>query len=264
MTRILAMIFMVLILIAAGGRMATAAPQILAALPAGSPQQLVCKAGVCEIEFSAICLQSSRPLPDRGTLYQVRSADLGALKLWGRTADGATVPLPADLVRVESRRGQTAVALSVPRRELDRRNLASVTLGLDRLVALLPVATDSDTTPQSAADVTQAIAGLRLVGGAWTEINIANMTIARLTQRLRNRLPANNVTAAEALDRQWHRVLAEEASIPPATRASALNLVSLCQRRSGHTPLRRCLGDFHDQVMRSLNGKYWTALAAGS
>ena len=48
---------------------ATAAPQILAALPVESGIELTCSDGICAAQLSTYCLQRERPAPSMGTAY---------------------------------------------------------------------------------------------------------------------------------------------------------------------------------------------------
>jgi hypothetical protein len=245
-------------------REASAAPQILAAVPVGGPLELVCHDTVCEAEFSAICLQPRRRLPARGTPYRVLAEDLGSVTLSGHTIDGRTVALPSTLLKVASLRGQTAVRFFVENDVLEQRGLQSVSVDFDRIIALLPVPTEDDSAPTTTADIVEAVSGIRLVGQVWTEFNADNMAIARITVRIGNGLPwAAPATNAES-DRLFRLAVSHETAISAGALDSSRQVVALCQRRSQNTPMRTCLGDIHDQIMRSLNGKYWSALVPGS
>lgn len=245
-------------------RGASADPQILAAVPVGGPLELACQDGICEAEFSAICLQPERHLPARGTPYKVHVADLGSVALSGYTVDGRTVALPSTLLKVESQRGQTAVRVFVDKQVLEQRGLRSVSVEFDRMIALLPEPEKDGSAPQTTADIAEAVSGIQRVGDVWTEYNADNMAVARIAVRVANGLPkAGSVSNAES-DKLLRLAVHNETAISPDALDSSHRLVALCQRRARYTPMRVCLGDIHDQIMRSLNGKYWSALAPGS
>ena len=72
----------------AGTSVTFAAPQILAVLATAEPVPLTCVKGICEAEFSTMCLQRGRAMPYPGTAYA--PADPGNIILVIRRADGST------------------------------------------------------------------------------------------------------------------------------------------------------------------------------
>ena len=264
MTRISILALIGLIFAMGNVREASASPQILAAMPVGGPLDLVCHDSICEAELSAICLQPRRPLPPRGTPYKVLAEDLGAVALLGRTTDGRTVALPSSLLKIASQRGQSAVRFFVEKDVLEKRSLQSISINFDRMIALLPVPAEDDLEPQTTTDVAEAVSGMQQIGQIWTEFNADNMAVARITVRVGNGLPrAGSVSNAES-DQLLRLAVGHETAISPDALDSSRQMVALCQRRSQYTPMRICLGDIHDQIMRNLNGSYWSALAPGS
>jgi len=245
-------------------REASAAPQIRAAVPVGGPLDLVCQDGLCEAEFSAICLQPWRHLPARGTAYIVHTADLGSVALSGYTTAGQAIPLPSSLLKVASHRGQTAVRFFVEKDVLEKRGLRSVSVEFNRMIALIPVPMEDGSAPQTTADIVEAVSGIKRIGQVWAEYNADNMSVARIAVRVGNGLPKAGAVSNAQSNRILRLAVAQETAISPSALDSSRQMVALCQRRSRYTPIRVCLGDIHDQIMRSLNGSYWSALAPGS
>ena len=264
MTRLSILVLLGFIFTLGNVREASAAPQILAAVPVGGPLELVCHDTICEAEFSAICLQPTRRQPVRGTPYEVLAEDLGSVTLSGHTTDGRKVTLPSELLRVASHRDQTAVRFFVEKDVLEQRGLRSVSVDFDRMIALLPLPVEDGSAPQTTADIAKAVSEVRQFGPVWAEINGDNMTVARIAVRIGNGLPRiGSVPNAES-DRLLRLAVGHETAISPSVLKSARKFVALCQRRSNITPMRSCLEAIHDQVMRSLNGKYWSATSPNS
>jgi len=243
---------------------ASAAPQILAALPMGEPYQLACHDGKCAAEFSAICLQPQRSAPASYTPYHVRAEDMGHLKLTGLTANGTVVSLPAAILKIESLRSQTSIRFFLNEEVLEQRHLKSISVGLYRMIALLPAEEEGDTAPQTKGDITSASSGIDRFGKAWAEINVDNMTIARIAARIGNELPKAGNVAKEQSDKLMELAVEHEPKLTTGSLGSARQLVTNCQLRSRFMPMRRCLEEYHDQIMLGLNGKYWSALKPGS
>ncbi len=241
-----------------------AAPQVLAAVPVDEPYILKCHDGVCDAEFSAICLQPKRKAPTSETAYQVFADDSSAVRLTGITKQGLSVDLPSELLTVSSVRSQTTIRFTLDRSILKTRQLRSVSLGLDRMVTLLPVPTKDDANPQTSADIHHAVAGVRRIGKKWGDANVDNMMIARITDRIGNMLSAHPSGATDDIDQLVRTAVMAEPEMSAEAIDSARRLVAVCQRRSRFSKMRGCLEEFHDQIMLGLNGKYWSALIPGS
>ena len=243
---------------------ASAAPQILAAIPIGGALELKCDNHVCAAEVSAICLQPNRQPPARGTLYTVFAKDLSAIAVTGTTTDGQEISLPSTLLKVAGYRGQTAVRFFVEKKVLERRGLQIISVDFDRMVALLPVPMVGDAAPQDTADINHAVSGIRRVGSTWATANADNLAIARVATRVANGLPRTRKAPKDLTDRLIRSALQREKTISPGALGSTRHLAAVCGHRARFTPVRRCLGEFHDQIMLGLNGKYWLALRPGS
>ena len=117
---------------------------------------------------------------------------------------------------------------------------------------------------QNARYIAKAVSEVRQFGPVWAEINGDNMTVARIAVRIGNELPRTGSVPNAESDRLLRLAVGHETTISPSVLKSARNFVALCQRRSKIMPMRRCLEGIHDQVMRSLNGKYWSATSPNS
>jgi len=242
---------------------ASAAPQVLAALPMGEKYTLICDDGVCAAEVSAICLQPKRPAPTRHTPYRVRAEDADALRLTGIMADGHVVALPVTMIKISSLRSQTSVRFFVGKGVLERQGLHAVSIKIERMIALLPEPSEGD-TPQTVEDIAAASSGMRRVGAAWAEMYANNLAIARITARIGNELPRSRGDATALSNQVMDRAFRGEPKLSVGVMGSARRLVEVCQRRSRFMPMRGCLEEYHDQIMLGLNGKYWSALKPAS
>lgn len=243
---------------------AIANPQVLAALPTGKPVELVCRDNVCSAELSTICLQPSRSVPPLGTPYLIHSRHAAVVTLHGHVAGKQTISLPSDLIKAKSRRGQTAVTFYVSRKILERRGLQSVSISIGRMAALVPIATRTASDTQSKRETAVVAAQLRRTEEIWTMANADNLTIARVTSRMRNALIGVISPAPTTINRHLHRALEKETSISEQTLQSTRGLVAVCQRRARISIVSQCLADYHDQIMLGVNGKYWSTLKSGS
>jgi hypothetical protein len=171
--------------------------------------------------------------------------------------------LPDSLLKISSVRSQTTVRFSVAQRILEEKQLRSVSLGLDRMVTLVPEPDKKDLAPQTAGDISHAVAGVRRIGKMWETGNADNMIIARLTDRIVNVL-SDNTDEIPDIGQVMLAAVADEPTASKAAVDSARRLLAVCQRRSRFSKLQGCLEEFHDQIMLGLNGKFWSALIPGS
>jgi len=243
---------------------AIANPQVLAAMPTGKPVELVCRGNVCSAELSTICLQPSRSVPPLGTPYLIHSKHAAAVTLHGHAAGRRTISLPSFLIKAKSKRGQTAVTFQVPRKILEKRGLQSVSISIGRMVALIPLATKNGTATQSQREVEVATAGLRQIGESWRMTNSDNLTIARITSRIRNALVGTVSPSPKTINQLLQDALERENSIPEQILQSSRGLVAVCQRRAQISIVSQCLADYHDQIMIGVNSKFWSTLKSGS
>ncbi len=258
--RLLALAFAATIL-AAGN--AQASPQIVAAVPTCGEAELVCAGGTCSAEFSTICLQQSRTVPKPLTPYVIHGPERGAMIVTGHLKDGGRVALSPGVVRFASLRGHSAFRVSAPAAFLKGHGLARLTVRIERLVMLLPVSEVADPEPQTAGDVALALREIKTTGSYWTEMNPDNLAMARLTNRIINRLPAKGSVPAAAGEVLWQRASAPEKGLSGDSLAFNRSHFDYCRENAlnpGSFSMRRCLGIAHDWFMKDLNVNYWKSL----
>ncbi|MCH8092527.1 MAG: hypothetical protein IIC57_09300, partial [Proteobacteria bacterium] len=116
---------------------ATAAPQILAALPSESGIPFTCAEGVCVAELSTYCLQRDRSAPQFGDAYEPSSP--GAFTLVVTDASGTERRLDAaDHVSFIEGRGFTVISARVAAEALTRLGAVSARIGVKANASLLP------------------------------------------------------------------------------------------------------------------------------
>ena len=242
---------------------ATAVPQLLAAVPSSGPLDMVCNDNLCQAEFSAICLQSERSFPVKGTPYKIQLKDIAAVKLRGEMADGTMRDLSSRLLRIDSQRSHTAIRFVVDRSQLPQSGIERLTVAFDRLIALFPVPAQDQqvdhSSPQTADDLITAANGIRRAERLWLEFNADNVAVARIANRMSNSLPRSGAVVSEKADRLWRSAIAQEPGLSQKIKMDTLELVNRCQQRRDIS-LRHCLNYTHDQVMRDLNVRYWRLL----
>lgn len=242
---------------------AHAAPQIVAAVPTVGDAELVCAGRNCSAEFSSICLQRSRVTPLPLTSYVIHGPDQDAFTVTGHRKDGKTVTLAPDILRFTSLRGNLAFRVSAPAAFLKSHGLARLTVRIERLAMLMPVPRDGDPKPQTASDEAQAVRELKTTGAYWTEMNAENLAMARLTNRIINRLPAKGSVSAAAGEVLWQRGVAAETGLSEDSLSFNRRYFDYCRENAqtpGGFPMRRCLGEAHDWFMKDLNVNYWKSL----
>ena len=240
-----------------------AAPQIVAAVPTGGDAELVCAGGNCSAEFSAICLQRDRTPPSKLTPYAIHGPDRDAFTVTGTRKNGGTVTLAPDILRFASLRGHLAFRVSAPAAFLKSHGLARITVRIGRLAMLMPVAQDGDPKPQTAEDVALASRELKTTGGYWTEMNPDNLAMARLTNRIINRLPARGSVPSAVGEVLWQQAAAPEKELSGDSLAWNRSHFDYCRENAltpGSFSMRRCLGVAHDWFMKDLNVNYWNSL----
>ncbi|MAF95467.1 MAG: hypothetical protein CMM60_06905 [Rhodospirillaceae bacterium] len=242
---------------------AQAAPQIVAAVPTVEEVELACAGGGCSAEFSTICLQQSRTPPTRDTAYGLHGPERAAVAFTGYRKDGAAVALAPELLRFDSYRGHSAFRFSVPSRFLKDRGLSRLTVKVERLAMLLPVPEAGDPKPQTADDVTLALSEVETTGRYWAARNGENMAMARLTNRIINRLPQQGSISTEDSETLWQRALAPEKGLTGEPLAWNRRYVDYCRENAlspGSFSMRHCLGNAHDWFLKDLNTDYWKSL----
>lgn len=253
--------FVIAAVLAAGS--AWAAPQIVAAVPTGEEVELACADGGCSAEFSTICLQQSRTPPTRDTAYGLHGPERAAVAFTGTRRDGTEVALSPALLRFDSYRGHFAFKFSVPSAFLKDRGLTRLTVKVERLAMLLPVPEAGDPKPQTADEVALALSEVETTGRYWAARNGENMAMARLTNRIINRLPHKGSISTEDSETLWQRALAPEKGLTREPLARNRRYVDYCRENAlspGSFSMRHCLGNAHDWFLKDLNTDYWKSL----
>lgn len=246
---------------------AAAAPQIVAAVPSNGTIALSCDAEVCAAEISTVCLQRSRAAPPPGRRYAVHAPDRTAIAVTGRRTDGRDVVLDAGILDFAALRGQVAFRVALRKRDLERLGLAGAAIRVERLAMLVPVPETGDATPQTAAEVARASGEMAATGGYWLVLEEETMAVARVANRIINRLPESGSIAASQAQSLWRKALAPEDGLAQGGHqdavARARHMVEYCRASAferGQFPMRRCLARFHDRAMQDLNRDYWDTL----
>ncbi len=108
--------------------------------------------------------------------------------------------------------------------------------------------------------ISLAFGELKTTGEYWAALNPEKMAMARLTNRVINRLPARGTISEAASQALWESAVAPEKELSVDALDWARRYVDYCRESAlsaGHFPMRRCLGTTHDRFMHDLNVKYW-------
>jgi hypothetical protein len=245
---------------------AGAAPQALGVMASQGPVPLACSQGECRAEVTAFCLQEARAVPPEGTAYAPVGS--GPMRLVLTRADGSTVEIDAARhARLSSRRGFTALSISVPQALLAQHEAvsASVEIGPDMTVAPIPLA--GDLTPQSEDELALVAGPLRRIATERLEQGAA-ADAARLTQRLINALPRQDEETAELRNGLWDVAIGStRPEADPKGLAMARRSYDGCQAAlaTGYMKnLRHCLELQHGEMMIERNHAFWREIGAGS
>ena len=240
---------------------ASAAPQVLALLSSDGEVTLRCEGGVCTADFSAFCLQQSRPAPTTGTPYQF--ADASQVRLIGRRADGSRIRLDAsEELHLASQRDQLVVRLGMPERRLDALGLRSVAVEIGPNVTLLPDPVAGDPNPLSESEIALAAGPLRQAGSRVAETKGNRINSVRWLMRLSNQLPRSARLTARARGRFLDR--ARKADAPTDLAGLILDSCQASTDFGGYKSLRACFAAEHDAILWQLNTDYWRTVQTGS
>ena len=239
---------------------AGAAPQILGIIATAEPVPLTCALGVCQAEFSSVCLQRNRDMPKDGTAYNL-VGDQVTLVITGK--DGSERRMPAaNRVGVRSAETYTAVIIAIPRDTIGP-DAERIAISVDRMAAAVPEAEAGDPNPLGEDEIT-------LVTGP--KLKIAERTILQKTRQTASaRITMRMINAAEKnpsrfVDDLWRDAAATEvAGSAGAIRAAGIVRMCRLMDASGHAPvLRDCLYGHHHGTMLDLTSQVWNRLGAGS
>ena len=243
---------------------AAAAPQILALVASnGIATPLTCQNGTCEAELSSFCLQQTRATPTLGTVYHaVAPADL---TLSVEKADGTVRRVPfGDRLSLTAKRGSTSVKASLAQSAVAGFGNAKLSILVAKRVSLIPEAVPGAKNPLSKPEIALAPSSLRAVGSRVVDRGARRIAAARATNQLINAIsdPAQAETAAGRKD-VWDRITAYKAPFGIGN-FWANQTIKGCASRPAGTPMRQCLREWHDFLMRDLNDDYWDHAQAGS
>ncbi|MFQ5785265.1 MAG: hypothetical protein ACE5H8_10635 [Alphaproteobacteria bacterium] len=249
---------------------ARAAPQVLALVASNGSVPLVCDGETCAAEFTAFCLQETRPPPPRGTVY--RAVGGAGISVAVTAADGRRFALPADdVLRIDTVRGYAAVRISLPASRLRALGATGVTVAVGEGVSLVPEPVAGDPDPLDAEEIAATTGPLRAAGTRLVERDNSDVGAARLTGVLINALPAEDGVSAEVRRGLWRNAVTptREAAASPEAIRRARAAYDRCNAAIGwHTSmfvtLRDCLGYVHDHFIGSRNRIYWEAVRSTS
>lgn len=242
---------------------AAAAPQALAVAQTDIPVPLTCTDGICQAEFTSICLQERRASPRRGTVY--RAVDSGPLRLVATLANGETVELPAgDSLEITALRSHIAVRMSLPQDVLRAVGAVEMAVAVGENLTILPESRIDDANPQSAQEIELAAGPLRQVAARVLRTAGARMDAAKVANRMINLLPPHGRAAQAERSTVWRR--GQLPGMSDAGQSMARQAYDRCLALTeyGSDTLRSCLGSYHDTFVGKLNVRYWNALKTGS
>lgn len=247
---------------------AFAAPQILALIETPEPTPLVCVGGVCQAEFSTMCLQKEREMPIPGTAYAPASPEAVVLVLTG--ADGAArrVPAPASLRFTVPRSYLSAVA-EIPEADLKRLGATrGAAIVVAPLASLVPEPKPGDTRPLTAEEIATVTGPLRMAAHRAVKRATRVMDSVHIANRLANTLRRKWAMTTDDRRSLWRKIVAENsAQAPAADIAEARRIVGVCDAydsEQGELGFLGCLQYRRDTLLETINETYWRRNDIGS
>lgn len=246
---------------------AAAAPQILALLETPTPTPLVCNGGVCEAEFSTMCLQRDREMPQPGTAYS--PADPDAIVLVVTRADGSTARIQGHPgLRFSVPRTYVSATAVIGEAALERLGAVEAAVEVRPLASLIPAPEPGDRSPLTADEIAKVTGPLRMAARRAVLREKETIGAARVTGRIANGYlydPAGTRDGREAL---WRKAAATQPGGPAAPGlARARRIFEVCQdyaETRGEQGFRGCLQHRHDYLMFGVNHTYWHRNDVGS
>lgn len=245
---------------------ASAAPQILAALPSESGIPFACAEGVCVADLSTYCLQRDRPAPEFGAAYEPSIP--GAFTLVVTDASGAERRLgAADHVSFVEGRGFTAVSARVTVEALTRLGAVSARMEIMANASLLPVAVIGDPDPLTPDEIARTVGPMRRLGARVVDAS-PQATAAGVIGALANASPRRGTVAPDRREPLWRQVTGGDRTAGARSPGQALarrTYDGCLAAYDGHEAFsfRSCLETRHDALLRDLSVKYWN-VGAGS
>ena len=245
---------------------ASAAPQILAALPSESGIPFTCAEGLCVADLSTYCLQRDRPAPEFGAAYE--PSDPGAFTLVVTDASGAVRRLgAADRVRFVEGRGFTVISARVAAETLARLGAVSARIEIAANASLLPVAVIGDPDPLTPEEIARTVGPMRRLGARVVDSR-PKAKAAGFIGALANASPRRGTVEPDRREPLWRQVTGGDrtAGAQSPGQALARSAYDGCLAAyDGHEAFsfRGCLEGRHDALLRDLSVEYWN-VGAGS
>lgn len=246
---------------------AVAAPQILGLSAFNEPVPLTCTNGICEAELTVFCLQKKRDDPEPGDAYTLSDAD-GVQLHFSSAQNSLQTVSAASQIRIEAKRGFTAVRLSLAEASLAEFGADRVAVSVKPGISLVPVPIVGDPDPITDRELAFAKQFLRGLASNWLEGEANKPAAARMVNRIINATPPfGRMTTADR--RQiWLNAIGD----PETTRlasggALATDMLLACQYRvkvGRYFSLRRCMEIKQDSLMQDMNLRYWKSIDSGS
>lgn len=243
-----------------------AAPQILGVSASLDPVPMTCSDGVCTAELTTFCLQRARPSPDPGTRYEAMTAETFILHVGDGGAAVQSRPVGTD-VRIESTRGFASIIVTLDERIVEAVGNGNVALAVAPGASVLPVAAADDPDPLSAAEIAYATGPLRALAERVERTEQRRTVAAQVTNRVINTLPSARRLSAARQAALWDDVRSGSrlpSDHPGVERAH--DIYGACASLTGQGStffLKRCLQARHDDLVHTVNQRYWDRAAAG-
>jgi len=266
MRRVLHVLSLVAVATLTGISGAIAAPQILALIETAEPTQLACSDGVCQAEFSTMCLQRNREIPKPGTAYAPATADSVTLVI--TRADGTTARVAAAGLRFTVPYNYLSAVATVPEATIRALGATGAAVVIAPLASLIPEPKANDTNPLTADEIATVIGPMRAVAHRVVEHATDTIAAVRAANRYANALLVE--PAATPADRQalWQKVVAaSRAGSTAAGIARVEQIIDTCRfydEHRGFEGFRGCLRYRRDLMLDSINDTYWRRKDLGS
>ncbi|MFN0043266.1 MAG: hypothetical protein ACKVSF_08660 [Alphaproteobacteria bacterium] len=254
---------------------AVAAPQILALMATDGPRPLECEGEICRAEFTAICLQEHRPVPNAGTVYELLPAskstkETGEPVLIATMADGLTrrIDMAGARARFISMRGQFAMAIEIPKAVLDAMGAKAAGIAIAKTAILTPEPLQDDPQPITVGEI-RAVLGRHVQIAHGFERDVAGgLATSRVLNALVNALPKAKRPRREDELAASERVLASYAAGPVGAERRASDdirsIIVTCdmrEMRAAYRTVRTCVQVYHDRIIAGVNTTYWRRAA---
>ncbi|MFQ5764122.1 MAG: hypothetical protein ACE5GT_04270 [Rhodospirillales bacterium] len=246
---------------------ASAAPQILALLETPTPTPLVCADGVCEAEFSTMCLQRDREMPRPGTAYT--AADPGTIVLVVTRADGSTARIKGHPgFQFSVPRTYVSATITIGEADLDYLGAVDAAVDVEPLASLIPAPRPGDRSPLTVDEITKVTGPLRMAARRAVLREKETVGAARAAGHLANAYLYNPAPTRDGREALWRETAATAPEGPAGPGlARARRIFEVCQdyaETRGEEGFRGCLQHRHDYLMFGINHTYWHRNDVGS